>query len=108
VNLQVLTLLVQAVLVGNLSQFFCEKNSLEEELSAARKANDSSLINSIEDDINEATRNAFLYAAGITAIGFVLAVAHAWIFYLSGTTGMRNRILLTAFIYEKVSYYSMV
>jgi len=100
--LQVLAFLVQSVLAGNLTQYFCEKNSLEEELSAAEKAYNTSLMDSIEDEINVATRNAYLYAAGITTIGFVLAVMHAWIFYLSGTTGMRNRVLLTAVIYEKV------
>ena len=94
--------------MGNLSQYFCEKNSLEEELSVAREANDSSLMNSVEEEINVATRDAYLYAAGITAIGFVVAVLHSWVFYLSGTTGMKYRVLLTAAIYEKVIIYSTV
>ena len=89
--------------MGNLSQYFCEKNSLEEELSIAQEANNSTLVNSLEDEIEMATRNAYLYAAGVTAITFVIAVLHAWVFYLASATGMRNRILLTAVIYEKVT-----
>ncbi|XP_065902366.1 ATP-binding cassette subfamily C member 4-like [Dysidea avara] len=103
---EVVILLVQAVLVGNLSQYFCEKNSLEEELSIAQEANNSTLVNSLEDEIEMATRNAYLYAAGVTAITFVIAVLHAWVFYLASATGMRNRILLTAVIYEKILYLS--
>ena len=95
-------LLLQAILVGNLSQYFCEKSSLEEELSAARIADNSTLVNSVEEEIKVVTRNAYLYAAGIPGIAFVVAVTHAWVFYLANVTGMRNRVLLTAFVYEKV------
>ena len=92
----------QAILVGNLSQYFCEKNSLEEELSLARNSSDTELINSKEEEIQVLTRNAYLYAMGMVIIAFALAMDHAWTFYLSGTLGMKHRILFTAAIYEKV------
>ena len=92
----------QAILVGNLSQYFCEKNSLEEELSIARNNSDTELINSKEEEIQVLTRNAYLYAMGMVIIAFALAMDHAWTFYLSGTLGMKHRILFTAAIYEKV------
>lgn len=91
----------QAVLVGNLSQYFCEKNSLEEELTALRNVSDTKLVNSKEEEIKVLTRNAYLYAAGMAIIAFALAMDHAWTFYLSGTLGMKHRILFTAAIYEK-------
>ena len=93
----------QAILVGNLSQYFCEKNSLEEELSVLRNnGNDTELINSKREEIQGLTRNAYLYAMGMSIIAVGLAMDHAWTFYLSGTLGMRHRILFTAAIYEKV------
>ena len=91
----------QAVLVGNLSQYFCEKNSLEEELSVLRNGNDTELINSKMEEIQGLTRNAYLYATGMSIIAVGLAMDHAWTFYLSGTLGMKHRILFTAAIYEK-------
>jgi len=91
----------QAVLVGNLSQYFCEKNSLEEELSALRNGSNVELINSKEEEIQSLTRNAYLYASGMSIIAFALALDHAWTFYLSAQVGMKHRILLTAAIYEK-------
>jgi len=91
------------VLVGYLSQYFCEKNSLEEELSLLRRTNGTNNIDLVEDNIKVATRNAYLYATGITSISFTLSIIHAWGFFLGGETGMKSRILLTAAIYEKVA-----
>ena len=92
----------QAILVGNLSQYFCEKNSLEEELSVLRNnPNDTELISSKMKEIEGLTRNAYLYATGMSIIAVGLAIDHAWTFYLSGTMGMKHRILFTAAIYEK-------
>ena len=92
----------QAILAGNLSQYFCEKNSLEEELSVLRNiGNDTELISSKMEEIQGLTRNAYLYATGMSVIAVGLAINHAWTFYLSGTLGMKNRILFTAAIYEK-------
>ena len=88
--------------MGHLSQYFCEKNSLEEELSLLRRTNDTNLVDLVEEDINVATRNAYLYAAGITLTSLTLSIIHAWVFFLGGSTGMKSRILLTAAIYEKV------
>ena len=95
----------QAILVGNLSQYFCGKSSLEEELSELRNSNDSELIKSKEEKIQILTRNAYLYATAMAIIGFGLACTHAWTFYISGKMGMKHRILLTAAIYEKARYY---
>ena len=98
--------------MGNLSQYFCEKNSLEKELSALRNDNntDSELINSKEEEIQISTRNAYLYGAGMVIIAFILAFNHAWAFFFSGILGMKNRILLIAAIYEKVkkAFYILV
>ena len=89
--------------MGNLSQYFCEKNSLEKELSALRNDNntDSELINSKEEEIQISTKNAYLYAVGMVIVAFILALNHAWGFFFSGILGMKNRILLIAAIYEK-------
>ena len=95
---------IQSILVGNLSQYFCEKNSLEKELSALRNDNntDSELINSKEEEIQISTRNAYLYAAGMVIVAFMLAFSHAWTFFICGILGMKSRILLIGAIFEKV------
>ena len=94
--------MAQAVLVGYLSQYFCEKNSLEEELTTLQNSNKSDLANSVEDEIKLVTRNAFLYAAGIALLGIAQALIHAWALFLSSILGMKIRVLLTAAIYDKV------
>ena len=91
-----------AVLVGYLSQYFCEKNSLEEELSLLRRTNDTNSVDRVEEEIRVATRNAYLYAAGMSLLGFVIAVIHALAFYIAALIGMECRILFTAAIYDKV------
>jgi len=88
--------------VGYLSQYFCEKNSLEEELYLLRRTNDTNLVDTTEEEIRVATRNAYLYAAGMSLLGLVLAVNHAWAFYIAALIGMKCRILFTASIYDKV------
>lgn len=93
----------QAVFVGNLSQYFCEKNSLEEELSALKNSNSTELSNSKEEELQVLTRDAYFFASAMTIVAFTLAFDHAWTFYISGTMGMKHRILLTAAIYEKAS-----
>ena len=103
VGLKTLVFLTQAVLVGYLSQYFCEKNGLEEELSLLRRTNDTNSVDRVEEEIRVATRNAYLYAAGMSLLGFVVAVNHAWTIFLASITGMKNRILLTAVIYNKVT-----
>jgi len=88
--------------VGNLSQYFCEKNSLEKELSRLRNGNNTEVICSKEEEIKILTRNAYLYAAGMTVIAFIILIDHAWTLYFTEILGMKHRILLIAAIYEKV------
>ena len=92
--------------MGNLSQYFCEKNSLEKELSTLRNSNNTERINSKEEKIQISTRNAYLYVAGIVIIAFIITTNIAWTFVLSETLGMKHRILFIAAIYEKVASYS--
>ena len=92
--------------MGNLSQYFCEKNSLEKELSTLRNSNNTERINSKEEKIQISTRNAYLYVAGIVIIAFIITINIAWTFVLSETLGMKHRILFIAAIYEKVASYS--
>ena len=89
--------------MGNLSQYFCEKNSLEKELSTFRNSNNSELINSKKEEIQIITRNAYLYGAGITVIAFTILFNHAWTFLFAEMLGMKHRILLMAVIYEKAN-----
>ena len=70
--------------MGYLSQYFCEKNSLEEEIETI-------------------TRNAYLYAAGITVFTFVAVLVNMWVFYLGQVIGMMCRIVMTMAIYSKVN-----
>ena len=88
--------------MGNLSQYFCEKNSLEKEISTLRNMNSIEMINSKDEEIQIITRNAYLYAAGIAIIAFLITINIAWTFLLSETLGMKHRILFIAAIYEKV------
>ena len=101
ITFKVFLFITQVILVGNLSQYFCEKNSLEKELSALRNDNNSELINSKEEEIQISTRNAYLYAAGMGMISFVILMNHAWASYVADTLGMKHRVLLIAAIYEK-------
>ncbi|XP_065897571.1 ATP-binding cassette sub-family C member 4-like [Dysidea avara] len=92
----------QSILVGYLSQYFCEKNSLEEELSLLRASNNSELVDQKEEDIQTVTRNAYLYAAGITALTFISVLLFTWAFYIGQVIGMMCRIVLSMAIYSKV------
>ena len=88
--------------MGNLSQYFCEKNSLEQQLSALRNSSNTEEIDSMQKAIQTITRNAYLYGTGIAMIAFIIVLNHAWVFFLANTLGMKHRILFTAAIYEKV------
>ena len=90
--------------MGNLSQYFCENNSLKKELSTLKSDNNTEMINSKEEEIQVITRNAYLYAAGIAAVAFIIFMNHAWLFFFSETLGMKVRILFIAAIYEKVTF----
>jgi len=88
--------------VGYLSQYFCEKNSLEEELSILKNDNNSELIGLKEEEIKMATRNAYFYALGMIVASFSTAVHHTWVFYNSNKIGMMHRIVMTGAIFQKV------
>jgi len=90
------------VLVGHASQFFCEKKSLEDELSKLKAENASHLITSVEEDIRTTTRNVYLIAAGLIIVTFYVSLHHTWVFYWSQKFGMSNRITMTGAIYNKV------
>jgi len=92
--------------VGYLSEYFCSKNILEEELSILRSGqlNDSDeRIASKQEEIDDATRDAYLYAIGMIAIVLSVTFAHAWAFYLAQNTGMQMRIITMGAIYHKVT-----
>lgn len=99
-------LTTQALFVGYLSQYFCERNSLEEELTILR--NKSDLIHSKQEEIDTATRNAYLYAVGMLSASLIVAMMHAWNFYLSHKIGMMFRIILTGAIYTKVILLTLI
>ena len=92
----------QAVLVGYLSQYFCDNNSLEEELTLLRAANNSELVVQVEEEIRVATRNAYLYAAGIILISGFGVFTFTWAFYIGEKLGTMHRIALVSAIYSKV------
>ena len=90
------------MLVGYLSQYFCEKNNLDEELEILTNSGKSELVLSKQNEIDAATRNAYLYAAGMLLASLTVALLHAWNFYLSHKIGMMCRVILTGAIYTKV------
>jgi len=94
--------IAQAVLVGYLSQYFCDKNSLEEELTLLRAANNSELVVQVEEEIRIATRDAYLYATGIVIIAGFGVFTFSWAFYFGEKLGMMHRIALVSTIYSKV------
>ena len=99
---QLVPLTGQALLVGYLSQYFCEKKGLDEELSVLRAVNDSRSITAKEKEIEIATRDAYFYAVGMMLASLVVAVVHAWAFYLAHKIGMLGRLIVTGAIYTKV------
>ena len=98
------------MLVGYLSQYFCEKNSLEEELSILimRNSNNSELMTQKQEEIEVATRDAYLYALGMIVASYSVAVNHTWVYYSLDRTGMVHRIVLTGVIYQKVCLWILL
>ena len=97
--------------MGYLSQYFCEKNGLEEELSALRNGNNSvrndnnsELVALKEEEIKTATRDAYLYALGMIVASCTVALLHTWVFYNLHKIGMIHRIVLTGVIFQKVCF----
>jgi len=90
--------------VGYLSQYFCEKNILEEELSTLRNGTDSELIVLKEEEIEMTTRNAYFYALAMVLASFFTAVHHTWVFYNAHKIGMMHRIVMIGAIFKKVNF----
>ena len=90
------------MLVGYLSQYFCEKSGLEEELSILRNGNDSELVTLKEEEIKMATKDAYMYALGMIVSSYCMAVNHTWVFHNLEKIGMIHRIVLTGAIFQKV------
>ena len=65
--------------------------------------NNSDSIASKQEEIDTATRDAYLYAAGIIVIVVSITFVHVWVFYLAQNTGMQMRIITTGAIYHKVT-----
>jgi len=94
----------QSILVGYLSEYFCMKRTLEDELTLLRNmssTNDS--IASKQEEIDDATRDAYLYAVGMIIVAVCLTFAHGWGFHIALNNGMQLRIITTGAIYHKVT-----
>ena len=65
--------------------------------------NNSDSIASKQEEIDNATRDAYLYAAGMVLVVLSIMFLHAWAFYLAQNTGMQMRIITTGAIYHKVT-----
>ncbi|XP_065919842.1 ATP-binding cassette sub-family C member 4-like isoform X2 [Dysidea avara] len=101
--LEFVFLIGQSILVGYLSEYFCMKRTLEDELTLLRNmssTNDS--IKSKQEEIDDATRDAYLYAVGMIVLMVLIGITHAWAFYLAQNMGMQMRIIATGAIYNKV------
>ena len=92
-----------SLLVGRLSEYFCSKQILEDELAELRSTNDSdNLIMSKQKEIDDATRNAYLYATGMIVATICGIFLHVWSFYIGQNIGMQVRIITVGAIYHKV------
>ena len=67
-----------------------------------RASNSSELIDQKEEEIQTATRDAYLYAVGITLLTFLSVLLNTWAFYVGQLNGMMCRIMMTMAIYSKV------
>ena len=88
-----------------MSEYFCTKQILEEELSELKDNplnNLTNLITSKQEEIDNATRDAYLYATGMILVVISVLFIHAWAFYYAQNTGMQMRIVTTGAIYHKV------
>ena len=93
-----------SILVGFLSDYFCIKKILEEDLEEL-KSNDTvsdSLITSKQREIDDATRDAYLYALGMIVVTVSGIFFHVWSFYWGQNIGMQVRIIMVGAIYNKV------
>ena len=89
--------------MGYLSDYFCSKQLLDEELAELRSSNDSDdLIMSKQKEIDDATRNAYLYGVGMIVATVCGIFLHVWSFYFGQNIGMQVRIITVGAIYHKV------
>lgn len=58
-----------------------------------------------QEEIDDATKDAYLYAMGMIMIVLCVTFVHAWAFYSGQNMGMQMRIITTAAIYHKVVEY---
>ena len=99
-------MLGQGILVGYLSEYFCTKRTLEDELALLRNmSNSSDAVASKQEEIDDATRDAYFYALAIIIVIVSVAVIHSRGFYIAQNAGMQARIITTGAIYNKVLYY---
>ena len=89
--------------MGYLSEYFCSKQILEEELAKLRSSNDSDdLITSKQKEIDDATTNAYLYAVGMIVVTICMMLLLVWQLYFGQNIGMQVRIITMVAIYHKV------
>ena len=89
--------------MGYLSEYFCMKRTLEDELTLLRNMNNTNdSITSKQEEIDDATRDAYLYAVGVILMVISVSIIHARGFYLALNAGMQARIITTGAIYNKV------
>ena len=62
----------------------------------------SSIASKLEE-INIATRDAYIYATGIIIVVIIVTFLHVWAFYFAQNSGMQMRIITTGAIYHKVT-----
>ena len=92
--------------MGYLSEYFCSKQILEDELAELRSTNDSdNLIMSKQKEIDDATRNAYLYATGMIVVTICMMLLLVWQLYFGQNIGMQVRIITMGAIYHKVCMY---
>ena len=83
------------------------KRTLEDELTLLRNMNSTSdLIASKQEEIDEATRDAYLYAIGLILMVVCVIVLHGWCFHTALNYGMQVKIIATNAIYHKVQIRS--
>ena len=67
------------------------------------RSNNLSGVTSKQEEIDIATRDAYLYAGGMVMVVIAVLFVHAWNFYFGQNTGMQLRIITIGAIYKKVT-----
>ena len=71
------------------------------------RSNNLSGVASKQEEIDIATRDAYLYATGIIVIVVTVTLVHVWAFYFAQNSGMQMRIITIGAIYHKVTKHLM-